>query len=96
MQGAFVDHNCAIGLILGIFLLYYLFFPLYDLKFCTTSILIGTGSNACYIERADRIEKWEGDHKNVKEVIIKHVLILPLIFDRLFELYLLSFYKGGD
>lgn len=46
VQGAFVDHNCAIGLILG------------------------TGSNACYIERADRIEKWEGDHKNVKEVVI--------------------------
>ena len=33
-------------------------------------MILGTGSNACYIERADRIEKWEGEHKDVKEVVI--------------------------
>ena len=46
VQGAFMDHKCGIGLILG------------------------TGSNACYIEKADRIEKWEGEHRDVKEVVI--------------------------
>lgn len=46
VQGAFMDRNCGIGIILG------------------------TGSNACYIEKADRVEKWEGDHNNAKEVVI--------------------------
>jgi hexokinase len=36
---------------------------------CAIGLILGTGSNACYIERADRIEKWEGEHKDVKEVI---------------------------
>jgi hexokinase len=35
---------------------------------CAIGLILGTGSNACYIERADRIEKWEGEHKDVKEV----------------------------
>lgn len=46
IQGAYLDHHCTIGMILG------------------------TGSNACYVERADRIEKWEENHAGVKEVII--------------------------
>lgn len=46
VQGAFMDRQCGIGLILG------------------------TGSNACYIEKANKIEKWEGDHTNVEEVVI--------------------------
>ncbi|EFX73328.1 hypothetical protein DAPPUDRAFT_307951 [Daphnia pulex] len=37
---------------------------------CAIGLILGTGSNACYIERADRIEKWEGEHKDVKEVVI--------------------------
>ena len=39
-------------------------------KKCAIGLILGTGSNACYIERADRIEKWEGEHKDVKEVVI--------------------------
>lgn len=38
---------------------------------CAIGLILGTGSNACYIERADRIEKWEGEHKDVKEVSLK-------------------------
>lgn len=37
---------------------------------CAIGLILGTGSNACYIESADKIEKWEGDHQNIKEVVI--------------------------
>jgi len=37
---------------------------------CGIGLILGTGSNACYIEKADRIEKWEGEHTNVNEVVI--------------------------
>lgn len=37
---------------------------------CAIGLILGTGSNACYIERADRIEKWEGKDKGVEEVVI--------------------------
>lgn len=33
-------------------------------------LIIGTGSNACYIEKADKIKHWEGDRHGEKEVII--------------------------
>ncbi|CAN7984507.1 unnamed protein product [Ixodes pacificus] len=46
VKGAFLDHNCAIGLILG------------------------TGSNACYLEKIEKIEKWEGDKTGIHEVVI--------------------------
>ncbi|CAG0902063.1 unnamed protein product [Cyprideis torosa] len=36
---------------------------------CAIGLILGTGSNACYIERTDRIPKWEGDHEE-QEVII--------------------------
>ncbi|XP_068972427.1 hexokinase type 2-like isoform X1 [Bombus flavifrons] len=46
VQGSTLDHNTAIGLILG------------------------TGSNACYLERADRVEHWETERHGEREVII--------------------------
>lgn len=46
VQGAAVDPETAIGLILG------------------------TGSNACYLERADRVEHWEPERHGEKEVVI--------------------------
>ncbi|CAL1678136.1 unnamed protein product [Lasius platythorax] len=46
VQGSTLDHNVAIGLILG------------------------TGSNACYLERADRVENWETERHGEREVII--------------------------
>lgn len=46
VKGAFLDHECAIGLILG------------------------TGSNACYLEKIENIEKWEGDKTGIHEVVI--------------------------
>lgn len=46
VQGSTLDHNVAIGLILG------------------------TGSNACYLERADRVEHWETERHGEREVII--------------------------
>lgn len=33
-------------------------------------LIIATGSNACYLERADRIEKWEGERHGEREVRI--------------------------
>lgn len=44
VQGSTLDHNVAIGLILG------------------------TGSNACYLERADRVEHWETERHGEREV----------------------------
>lgn len=46
VQGSTLDHNVAIGLILG------------------------TGSNACYLERADRVEHWETERHGEREVSI--------------------------
>lgn len=46
VQGSTLDHDTAIGLILG------------------------TGSNACYLERADRVEHWETERHGEREVII--------------------------
>ncbi|KAG5331032.1 HXK2 Hexokinase, partial [Acromyrmex charruanus] len=46
VQGSTLDHNTAVGLILG------------------------TGSNACYLERADRVEHWETERHGEREVII--------------------------
>lgn len=46
IQGATLDPNTAIGLILG------------------------TGSNACYLERADRVEHWEPERHGEREVVI--------------------------
>lgn len=33
-------------------------------------LILGTGSNACYLEKVERIEKWEGEHPGVSEVVI--------------------------
>ncbi|XP_017881775.1 hexokinase-1-like isoform X2 [Ceratina calcarata] len=46
VQGSTLDHETAIGLILG------------------------TGSNACYLERADRVEHWETERHGEREVIV--------------------------
>ncbi|XP_076765888.1 hexokinase-2 isoform X2 [Xylocopa sonorina] len=46
VQASTIDHDTAIGLILG------------------------TGSNACYLERADRVEHWETERHGEREVII--------------------------
>jgi hexokinase len=40
---------------------------------CAISMILGTGSNACYLEKVERIEKWterELQFNDVKEVII--------------------------
>ncbi|PSN39304.1 Hexokinase type 2 [Blattella germanica] len=33
-------------------------------------LILGTGSNACYMERAERVQHWEGQRHGEKEVII--------------------------
>jgi hexokinase len=40
---------------------------------CTIGLALGTGSNACYIEKADKIEKWidrDVSYDDIKEVVI--------------------------
>lgn len=32
--------------------------------------MLGTGSNACYVERADRVQHWETERHNEHHVII--------------------------
>lgn len=51
VQGSTLDHNTAIGLILG------------------------TGSNACYLERADRVEHWETERHGEREVGFRYIIL---------------------
>jgi len=41
---------------------------------CAISMILGTGSNACYLEKVERVHKWtnreEFDNNNVSQVII--------------------------
>lgn len=37
---------------------------------CAIGMILGTGSNACYIEDVARVEKWEGEHLGVEKVIV--------------------------
>ena len=36
-------------------------------------LILGTGSNACYLEKADRVEHWETKRHGEKEVNIKAI-----------------------
>ncbi len=33
-------------------------------------LILGTGSNACYMEKLDAVKTWDGDHNDPKQVII--------------------------
>lgn len=37
---------------------------------CGIGLILGTGSNACYMERAERVSHWEAERHGEKEVII--------------------------
>lgn len=37
---------------------------------CRIGLIVGTGFNACYMERLDRCEKWPANYTNPKQVII--------------------------
>lgn len=37
-------------------------------KNCSVGLILGTGSNACYIERAERVFHWEAERHDEKEV----------------------------
>ena len=37
---------------------------------CSIGLILGTGTNACYMERLDAVPKFKGDHKNYSQVII--------------------------
>lgn len=39
-------------------------------KKTAVALILGTGSNACYMERADRVQHWEGQRHGEKQVII--------------------------
>lgn len=34
------------------------------------AVILGTGSNGCYLERASRVLHWEADHESIRDVII--------------------------
>ncbi|XP_075216060.1 hexokinase-4-like isoform X2 [Lycorma delicatula] len=36
----------------------------------TIGLILGTGSNACYLERADRVHHWESERHGEKEIVI--------------------------
>lgn len=33
-------------------------------------LILGTGTNACYMENLDKVDKWDGDNLDPREVII--------------------------
>lgn len=37
---------------------------------CRLGLIVGTGTNACYMERLENVETWKGDHDHPKQVII--------------------------
>ncbi|XP_043201457.1 hexokinase-2-like [Amphibalanus amphitrite] len=37
---------------------------------CAIGVILGTGSNAAYIERVDRVKKWDHHQNGIKEVVI--------------------------
>ena len=37
---------------------------------CRIRMIIGTGTNACYLEDIDRVDTWDGDKGDPKHVII--------------------------
>jgi len=37
---------------------------------CRIGLIIGTGSNACYVEKLDNVGTWDGDHDNPQQVVI--------------------------
>lgn len=36
----------------------------------SAALILGTGSNACYMESLDNIPKWDGDQDHPREVIV--------------------------
>ncbi|XP_013785503.1 hexokinase-1-like [Limulus polyphemus] len=37
---------------------------------CRIGVIVGTGTNACYMEKTENVETWEGDQNDSKQVII--------------------------
>ncbi|BFZ01473.1 hypothetical protein BsWGS_04512 [Bradybaena similaris] len=37
---------------------------------CAVGLILGTGTNACYIESLDEVKTWDGDHDEPKQVLI--------------------------
>ncbi|CAG5127581.1 unnamed protein product, partial [Candidula unifasciata] len=37
---------------------------------CAVGLILGTGTNACYIEALDEVKTWDGDHDEPKQVLI--------------------------
>ena len=33
-------------------------------------LILGTGTNACYMEQIERVKKWDGDNEDPKQVVI--------------------------
>jgi len=42
---------------------------------CDVCDIIGTGTNACYVEQMDKVEKWDGDDQPPKQVRERNRLI---------------------
>lgn len=39
-------------------------------KDCCVGLIVGTGSNACYMEQLDKIEKWPGNYSNPNQCVV--------------------------
>lgn len=42
----------------------------YKNRECMAGLIFGTGTNACYVERLDKVHTWDGDHDHPKEVLV--------------------------
>ena len=41
-----------------------------EVRDCHIGLILGTGTNACYMERLDAVPKFKGDRKHYSQVII--------------------------
>ncbi|XP_014663382.1 PREDICTED: hexokinase-1-like [Priapulus caudatus] len=37
---------------------------------CRVGVILGTGFNACYVEKLENVEKWDGDYEEPRQVLI--------------------------
>lgn len=42
----------------------------HDEPACNMGVIVGTGTNACYIEQLENVKRWDGDFNDPKEVLI--------------------------
>ena len=55
----------------------------FDHDNCTVGLILGTGTNCCYMERLDNVHRWDQDFNDPKQVCsLQYILTIPDIVFR--------------